>query len=123
MMMSEALATGSAVTGASAVSLAEEVATSVAWSEKFGLSFDASEKFLTAMKAAREGNIDAVNELGLNSIDAQRVASFQMPSLTGVEAVARTLEQSRDTVKAMFKSLLESAKKNSALIKANIKTE
>lgn len=90
--------------------------TDVNWGIQFGLSFESSDRFITSMRQAKTGDLNAVLALGLSKEDTAELAKFKIPSAAGIEVVAETLNSTPETVSKMFADLVRTASENKGKI-------
>jgi hypothetical protein len=83
----------------------------VKWAEAFGTGFDGSAKFIGALKEARDSKeLKALTDLGLEKKDIKRMAQGHLPTQDGIDALAKSLDQSPKTTRDMIAKLVEKAK-------------
>lgn len=77
--------------------------------EKFGLSAEGARKFVSAFEAAQNKDLKPILDLGLSREDVEELGRYSMPSDTGIDALARSLDQHADDARAMVRKLLDKA--------------
>ena len=75
------------------------------------LSFEGAEKFASALDAAKEGNFDELNELGLEKKDIESIALLKMPSDEAFAALSENLDQYEVMTRGMIGRMLTKARK------------
>ena len=90
----------------------------MSWGDTFQMSYAASGQFIDAMKSARAGNIDSIKALGLSAADIKQLAAGQLLGDAAIDAVAKTLNQSKQSVATMFATLRSNASVAQAAVKA-----
>jgi hypothetical protein len=93
----------------------------ILWGEKFNLSFEGSQVLIEALSNAQGGNIEALYDLGFKKQDLRLIARMQLPTDSGIKAVAQNLGASQETVRQMMTMLAESAKANRAEIEKAVR--
>ncbi len=91
--------------------VAEEALNEVKWSSEFLMSYDASQKFIDGMKLARDGEMQALLDLGLSKADVKSLVESKIPSAEGLDKLAQTLDADSWSVNRMVKNIVAEAKK------------
>jgi hypothetical protein len=81
------------------------------WAETFKLSFDAAEFLTSSLEQAREGEMQALLDLGLSHKDVRNMAREKMPSNEAVDLLARNLNQRPENTREMLQTLLNEGSK------------
>ncbi len=92
---------------ASAIQTSPEAA---ALASKYSLSFEAAELLVEKTKAAQDGNVVALKELGLANQDLQNLAHLEMISNESVRRVSDKLDTTPQTVENLLSSVIAEAK-------------
>ena len=85
---------------------ADLAVTDVHWGQAFGMGYDDSGTFINAMKSARDGNQEALTNLGLNDSDITSLTQSKMVSATGVDTLAKKLNANTANVNYMLRNIL-----------------
>ncbi len=92
------------------LALANKDVTSVDWAQTFGLSFDSAEKLVAALESSRQGDIQAILDLGLSEQDIEDLAQLKMISKDGIQSLSVSLNQFPEDTQSMINSLIKTAK-------------
>jgi hypothetical protein len=88
-----------------------EVIDVVDFAKAHDLSFEGAEKFASALDAAKEGDFDKLEELGLAKKDIESIAMLRMPSDEAFTALSKSLDQYEVITKGMIGRMLVKARK------------
>jgi len=91
-------------------SLPEDVS-SVEWAKKFAMSPAKANKLISALKQAKTGKAQALNNLGLKKEDLRAIAKYEVPSQETVKVLAKNLNQLPKNTESMLSQLVLAAKK------------
>ncbi|NRA67157.1 MAG: hypothetical protein HRU19_21925 [Pseudobacteriovorax sp.] len=75
-------------------------------SKRYYLSLGAAETFIDAMETARQGDLSAINELGLNDDDMQRMTRLLVPEDDSIDRLAQNLDQDPLLTKGMLSQIV-----------------
>lgn len=70
------------------------------------LSLESAERFVLALEQARQGHLEAINELGLDGKDMEMLAQLRVPGDESVDRLARNLDQQPLFAKAMLSKIV-----------------
>lgn len=70
------------------------------------ISVESAQIFTDAMLAAKEGNSQAIMNLGLSHDDLVAISKYQMPAEAGVEALAKNIKAEVAITRTMVQSLI-----------------
>ena len=80
-------------------------------SKRYYLSLDSAELFINALEEARNGDLSAIGELGLNSDDMQRMARLLVPEDESIDRLAQNLDQDPQLTKGMLSKIVVHGRK------------
>ena len=81
------------------------------WAKKFAMSPDNANKLISALKQAKTGKAQALNNLGLKKEDLRAIAKYEVPSQETVKVLAKNLNQLPKNTESMLSQLVLAAKK------------
>ena len=87
----------------------DESVNAVNWAPAFGVSFDASEKFINVLKKTRAGDAQALKALGFEDEDLQAMINNQLPTFWGLDAAAKNLNLDYSSFVGMIVQLQKNA--------------
>ena len=77
---------------------------------KYSLSFDSADRLVAALAQSESGDPAGLSSIGLERQDVQRLANFQVPEASGVDRIARSLNQAPAATQSMLQQLVSIAK-------------
>lgn len=81
---------------------------------KYSMSFESAELLVSALAKSEAGDPAGISTLGLERSDVERLAKFQLPESTGIDRMARVLNQAPEATKAMLEQLVAIAQAQDA---------
>lgn len=82
----------------------------------FEMSFESAESLISAFEMARDGDLKAILDLGLTREDVELLMKAVMPTDAGIEALAKSLDQSVESARALVEQILKFGRENRATI-------
>ena len=83
-----------------------ELVTTESWASAFAMSDAAAKEMIESLDKAKTGDLSAITDLGLSREDSQKLAQLQMPSTQGINGLAKHLNQSPTSTRAMIYKMI-----------------
>lgn len=83
-----------------------ELVTTQRWASAFSMSDAAAQEMIDSLDKAKSGDLSAITDLGLSREDSQKLAQLQMPSNQGISGLAKHLNQSPTSTRAMIYKMI-----------------
>lgn len=84
----------------------EDIVNAEEFGTQYGMSTEAAQRVIDALKIAKNGKLDGLKTLGFSHEDLNKLAQLKYPSDEGINKVAQTLNQYPRDTRAMVSSMI-----------------